>query len=158
MLKQQWQGLSQKDQRALMALGAVFFFASLYFFLWLPSEQKLQKAEQKLQQTEAQWQWLNAQLPNLKSQSQQPSLQLKNNSQLNNYLQKQLRKQNLYSAMEKMSSASKTTSVHFKEVKAPRLFRWLSQMEKEGLVAKTAKITAIKTGWVAAKITFEVQS
>ncbi len=157
-LQQTWQGLRQQDKRALLALSALLLVLIVYVFLWLPIQSAQDKANQRLEVAKENWQWLNEQLPLLAQQgAKQQGLELNNNNQLMNYLQAQLRQQNLHQSIDRLDTGANRVTVHFKEVNAPRLFRWLSQMEQQGLIARSANISPIKSGIVQAQVTFEVQ-
>ena len=155
--QQLWQGLSVKDQRALMLMAAVLGLALLYFAVWLPSETAKQQSQQRLQAAQVKWQWLNQQLPKLSApRSPLPAQKIRDVNGLLQYVQTQLRQLNLYQQLDKIETRGQKVTVSFKSVEAPRLFRWLSQQERQGLVATSVDMTPIKTGVVSAQLIFEV--
>lgn len=154
---QLWQGLSVKDQRALMILAAALGLALVYFGVWLPSETAKKQSQQRLEVAQAKWQWLNEQLPKLSAPAPQlPAQKLRDVNGLLQFVQSQLRQLNLYQQLDQMETRNQKLMVSFKSVEAPRLFRWLSQQERQGLVATSADIQPIKTGVVSAQLIFEV--
>ncbi|OIP96760.1 MAG: hypothetical protein AUK56_00675 [Thiomicrospira sp. CG2_30_44_34] len=155
--QQWWQSLSVKDQRALWILATVLGLAVLYFAVWLPSETAKQQAQQRLQVAQTKWHWLNEQLPKLSAPAAQlPAQKLKDVNGLLQYVQAQLRQLNLYPQLDQMETRNQKLIVSFKSVESPRLFRWLSQQERQGLVATSVDIQPIKTGMVSAQLIFEV--
>lgn len=159
-LKQQWQqiwqGLSAKDQRALMILAVVLGGALLYFAIWLPSETAKQQSQQRLESAQKKWQWLNQQVPKLSAAAPQlPAQDLRDVNAVLQYVQTQLRQMNLYPQLEQIETRNQKVIVSFKSVDAPRLFRWLSQQERQGLVAASVSIQPIGTGVVSAQLIFE---
>lgn len=148
---------SPRDKQALaVMLGLIVLFLA-YSLIWSPIQQGLEKAQNRLEISQQKWDWLNAQIPVWEQQgAQTPQLQLKGQSALMEYLQAQLKQQNLFQALEKITPLQKSVEISFKAVNAPRFFRWLSQMEKQGLTAKTLQVESAKAGLVDAKVTFEV--
>lgn len=156
-LSQTWQSFSQRDQRAISILGGVLFFAVLYFLIWLPSDHAKQQAQQKLELSQQKWVWLNDQLPKVAQRAPVlPASTLKTTDALMQLIQQQLRQLNLYQAIEQIETQGQQVVVEFKEVSAPRLFRWLSQQEQQGLIAHSANLKPLKQGVVTAKVIFEV--
>lgn len=157
-LKGTWQGLSFQDRRALSVLGGVLLFSIVYFALWVPIHQAETKAASKRAMAQEKWQWLNAQLPKLTAQPlQSQRLKLKDKNKLVRYLQTELRNQNLQPSLQQLSSTKNQVTLRFKQVKAPRLFRFLSKLESLGLIVNNAEILPVSQGVVKAKLIFEVQ-
>lgn len=157
-----WQGLSAQDRRALSVLMSVLLISIVYFAFWAPIHQAEAKAESKQAIAQEKWQWLNAQLPRLSSQlsskpSQLNNLKLNDKNKLVRYLQTELRNQNLQPSLQKLESTQRQVTLRFKEVNAPRLFRFLSKLEQLGLTVDNAEILPVSAGIVKAKLTFEVQ-
>ncbi|MBD3611475.1 MAG: type II secretion system protein M [Hydrogenovibrio crunogenus] len=152
-----WKGFSQRDQRAIMILGGVLLCAVLYFLIWLPSEHAKQQAQQKLALSQQKWDWLNEQLPKVAQRGPVlPASTLKTTEGLMQFIQAQLRQLNLYQTIERIETQGHKVVVEFKEVNAPRLFRWLSQQEQQGLIAYSADLKPLQPGIVTAKVIFEV--
>lgn len=155
--QQLWQSLSVKDQRALMMLAVVLGLALVYYAVWLPSENAKQQSLQRLQSAQTKWQWLNEQFPKLSAPAPQlPAQKIREVNGLLQYVQTQLRQLNLYPQLDQMETRNQKLVVSFKTVDAARLFRWLSQQERQGLVATSADIQPIETGVVSAQLIFEV--
>lgn len=156
-LFQTWQALSQRDQRAVLILGGVLFVAVLYFLIWLPSEEANQQAQQKLTVSQQKWDWLNDQIPKVAQRAPiLPASSLKTADALMQFIQTQLHQLNLYQQIEHIETQGQKIVVEFKEVSAPRLFRWLSQQEQQGLVADSAHLKPLTSGTVSAEVIFEV--
>ncbi|RUM92636.1 MAG: hypothetical protein DSZ27_02455 [Thiomicrospira sp.] len=154
---QVWKGFSQRDQRAIVVLGGVLLCAILYFLIWLPSEHAKQQAQQKLALSQQKWEWLNEQLPKVAQRAPVlPASTLKTTEALMQFIQTQLREMNLFQKIEHIETQGQKVVVDFKEVNAPRLFRWLSQQEQQGLIAFSADLKPLQPGIVTAKVIFEV--
>ncbi|QBZ82244.1 type II secretion system protein M [Hydrogenovibrio crunogenus] len=154
---QVWKGFSQRDQRAIVVLGGVLLCAILYFLIWLPSEHVKQQAQQKLALSQQKWEWLNEQLPKVAQRAPVlPASTLKTTEALMQFIQTQLREMNLFQKIEHIETQGQKVVVDFKEVNAPRLFRWLSQQEQQGLIAFSADLKPLQPGIVTAKVIFEV--
>lgn len=152
-----WKGFSQRDQRAIMILSGVLFCAVLYFLIWLPSEHAKQQAQQKLVLSQQKWDWLNEQVPKVAQRGPVlPATTLTTIEGMMQFIQTQLRQLNLYQKIDHIETQGQKIVVEFKQVNAPRLFRWLSQQEQQGLVAYSADIKPMQPGIVSAKVIFEV--
>jgi general secretion pathway protein M len=154
-INQAWSQLAQREQRMLMAL-AVFLAASvLYLLVWAPIHTGWAAAQQTEQKARADWQWLSEQVAK-HPPGQQTTLTATTQSQLMGSLQQSLREENLLGFMQGIAPSAQSVKVTFKEVPAPRLFRWLSRLEAQGLVSSQLQMTPIRTGVVEASIRFEV--
>ncbi|BBP42675.1 type II secretion system protein GspM [Thiosulfativibrio zosterae] len=146
-----------REKQLLSGLLVILVVAILYGLIWAPIQTNHQKAQAKMAVAEEKWQWLKAQIPTWEQQGKaSPSLKLSSQSALMQYVQTQLKQQNLFQAMDKMTPQQKQIDISFKSVNAPRFFRWLSQMEQQGLSAKTLQVDLQAPGLVDAKVSFEV--
>lgn len=159
--KQAWQGLPARDQSAVKIMAGVLVFAILYFAIWAPIQSAQSEAQRKHDSAKKEWEWLNAQITQLESRKNQTrQANINSQSRLTAYAQQQLRLQNIFSAMDNIAPVNKRNSagieITFKQVQAPAFFRWLSKMEKEGVVATAMDVRPVKTGLIQASVTFEV--
>ncbi len=156
-INQAWSQLAERERKMLMLLAGFLVLVLFYLVLWSPLHSAYQQAQQDEQRAQQQWQWLSDQVrQNPMVEKQKNGLQYASQSQLMGSLQSSLRKQNLLSFMSTMAPSAKSIKVDFKEVNAPRLFRWLSELEKQGLVSQQLQINALKPGVVQASIRFGV--
>jgi len=156
-INQAWSQLAERERNMLVALVAFLVVVLFYLLVWSPIHSANQQAMQSEQRAQQQWQWLNDQVLKYPMVEQQKNaLKFTTQSQLMSSLQSSLRNENLLSSMDSMTPSAKTIKVDFKEVNAPRLFGWLSLLEKQGLVSKQLQINAIKPGIVQASVRFEV--
>ncbi len=161
-LKVYWAGLAPREQMLLKALAVVLGVLLLYWLLWSPIESAQQQAQQKLESARKEWLWLNEQQSKLAAQPNriQPA-RVDSQARLTSYLQQQLRQQNLSKYLSQMvtvkTGRNDGVEVVFDEVPAPRFFRWLSKMEKEGVYSTKASMQPIKKGVISARVQFEVK-
>ncbi|MDG6773656.1 type II secretion system protein GspM [Thiomicrorhabdus sp. ZW0627] len=156
-INQAWSQLAQRE-RAMIA-GMMVFLAVVLFYLlvWSPIHKGYVQSMQGEQKAMADWQWLNEQVvKHPRTQSAGSGLVFTTQSQLMGSIQKTLRDENLLPFMESITPNAKGINVGFKEVPAPRFFRWLSLLEKQGLVSNRLQVTPVKQGIVQATVGFEV--
>lgn len=155
--KQTWSQLAQREQQMLLALGAFLVGVLLYMTIWSPIHDAYSQAQKAEQKAVADWQWLSEQVKKHPMQeSREQSLQFATQSQLMGSIQKTLRDENLLGSMQSITPSAKAIKVSFKEVHAPRFFRWLSLLEKQGLVSSQLQVNPVNTGIVQASVSFEV--
>lgn len=161
--RQQWQGLSSREQTLVKQLIWVLVVALLYFVVWSPISEGLNQAERKYQQAQKDWNWLNQQAQKVQQQGNGiAQVSLTTQSRLSAYVQKELRVQKIFPQMTRITPINKRTSsgieLYFATVSATDFTRWLSKMEKEGLRAERLEMTPKQTGLIEAKVYFEVMS
>lgn len=159
--RQQWQGLSARERILVKQLVWVLTFAVLYFAVWAPISDGLNQAQRKQQQAQKDWIWLTQQAEkNVSQQSRVSQVSLSTQSRLTAYTQQQLRLQNIFTYMSRITPINKRTSsgieLYFNLVPAPAFMRWLSKMEKEGLIAHSLEVKPKQTGMIEATVSFEV--
>lgn len=156
-IKQAWLQLAQREQQMLLALGVFLIGVLLYLMIWSPIHTSYLQAQQSEQKAVSDWQWLSEQVKkHPMQQSGQQTLQFASQSQLMGSIQKTLRDENLLGSMQSIAPSAKAIKVSFKEVHAPRFFRWLSSLEKQGLVSSQLQVTPVNTGVIQASVSFEV--
>lgn len=155
--KQAWSQLADRERMLLGFLGVFLVVALLYLVIWSPIHSANQTAKQSEQRALQEWQWLSEQVqlnPMVNSAGQR--LKFGTQSELMSTLQRSLRNENLLSAMDSMTPASKSIKVDFKAVEAPRFFAWLSVLEQQGLVSSQLQVNAQATGVIEASVRFGV--
>jgi general secretion pathway protein M len=156
-IQSQWIQLTKSEKHSVQVLILVLVIALIYWLIWSPINVQHQKAKQQLQNSENQWHWLVSQVPLVAGISKQSKkINLSDKNSLSRFIEAQLKRQNLYQKISGMQLHTSKVEVDFDNINAPRMFRWLGQMELEGLIATTAKITPLKNGIVKAKISFKV--
>jgi len=156
-IKQAWSQLAQREQQMLLALGVFLVGVLLYLVIWSPIHSGYTQAKQFEQKSLADWQWLSEQVKKYPmQQSGQQTLQFASQSQLMGSIQKTLRDENLLGFMQSITPSAKAIKVSFNEVPAPRFFRWLSSLEKQGLVSSQLQVSPVKTGIIQVSVSFEV--
>ncbi|WP_373019695.1 type II secretion system protein GspM [Thiomicrorhabdus sp.] len=156
-INQTWSQLAQRER--MMLSGMIAFLAVVLFYLlvWSPIHKGYEQAVQKEQQALNDWQWLSEQVvAHPRVASAESGLLFSTQSQLMGSVQKTLRDENLLPFMQSITPNAKAIKVGFKEVPAPRFFRWLSLLEKQGLVSSQLQVTPVKTGMIEATVSFEV--
>jgi len=155
--KQAWSQLADRERTLLLFLGVFLIIALFYLVIWSPIHTAHEQAKQSEQRALQEWQWLSEQVqlnPMLSGANKR--LKFGTQSELMSTLQSTLRSENLLSAMDSMTPASKTIKVDFKAVDAPRFFAWLAVLEQQGLVSTQLQIKAINTGVIEASVRFGV--
>lgn len=155
--KQAWSQLAQREQQMVLGLGIFLILVLLYLLIWSPIHNGYAQAQKAEQKAAEDWRWLSEQVQKhpMQQRSEQ-TLQFATQSQLMGSIQKTLRDENLLGSMESLTPSAKAIKVSFKEVHAPRFFRWLSSLEKQGLVSSQLQVTPVKTGIIQASVSFEV--
>lgn len=134
-----WNGLAKSDRRAIKLLGLVLVLSVFYFFVWEPIHLAADSAEKQRDLAKSEWHWLAEQAEKLNHQeSSLRQLVVKSQSQLTQVVQSSLKQHNLYRQMSGMKPMKVNNQpgvqVLFDQVDAPRFFRWLSQLEKQGVL------------------------
>ncbi|WP_178863903.1 type II secretion system protein GspM [Thiomicrorhabdus cannonii] len=157
-INQYWTQLAEREQRLLKLLAVFLGAMGFYAVVWSPIQQNHVKALQEMQSAEAQWNWLSEQVAQHPAKAgQNQLLQAQSASQLIAVLQKSLREEGLLGFMESMTPNKRGVWVKFASAPAPELTRWLSLLEKQGLVSEQLQIAPTSVGIVEANVSFEVK-
>ena len=155
-LTQKWTSLAERERRLLIGLAIFLVLVSLYSLIWAPIQNDHQLKQAGLNKAKADWFWLAEQAPKV---SQQPlkkqSLKIGSKTELMDVLQKSLSQQKLLKSAQGLNLSNRGVTVSFNQVDAPRLFRWLGQLEGRGLKAFKMDLTPISAGLTQATIEFE---
>lgn len=152
-----WNRLAQREQHLLKGLAVFLLITLLYTSIWAPIHKEHSQQQAALSKAQADWQWLTEQAPKVSKQGVKRNLlQIHSKTELMNVLQKSLQQQKLLKSVQGLNLSNRGVTVSFTQVDAPRLFRWLSGLEKRGLKSKRFDLTPIKAGLTQASIDFEV--
>ncbi|MGM0541595.1 MAG: type II secretion system protein GspM [Pseudomonadota bacterium] len=156
-INQAWLKLAQREKQLVYLMVLFLTVVLFYSLIWSPIQNAHNSAKQTLEKSENEWLWLNQQVP-LVSQKSQPSLQLdiQTKAGLMSFVQDALKSENLMHQMQELQLTNKGVKISFNEVDAPRLFRWLSYLEAQGVIAKNLQLTPLKPGFTQAQVEFEV--
>ncbi|MDG6777325.1 type II secretion system protein GspM [Thiomicrorhabdus sp. zzn3] len=157
-IEQAWSQLAERERKMVLGL-AVFLLVTLFYVLvWQPLHERAHSAQQSVQRAQGEWQWLREEvIKHPRQHSSGAVLQFETQSQLMATIQRTLRDENLQGFMESITPSKRAIRVSFKSVPAPRLFRWLSGMEKRGLISQQLQIVPVGTGMVEVMVSFEAQ-
>jgi general secretion pathway protein M len=156
-LQQAWLGLALREQRLLILLLLVLIGFGSYQFVWKPIQTAQQQAQVRLNQAQADWQWLNQQAPIVKQAQSQPSVKLETQSQIMAHLQQTLRQQQLIQHMETIRPMQQSVQVVFNRVEAPKFFKWLQSLERQGLLAERLQIEPLEQGILRVTLSYKVE-
>lgn len=156
-INQAWLKLAQREKQ-LVYLLALFLTAMVFYgLIWSPIQSAHNSAQQTLEKNKNEWLWLNQQAP-LVAQKSEPSMKLDTQTKtgLMSFVQDTLKSEILMHQMQELQLTNKGVKVSFNEVDAPRLFRWLSHLETQGVIAKNLQLIPLKPGFTQAQVEFEV--
>lgn len=156
-----WIALQERERQLVKVMVGFLVLVLLYLLIYSPMIESHQQAKQKMDNAQSTWQWLNKQNDKLASMSGKiKQVSINSQSQLTRYLQQQLARLKLKSAVSSISPinvrGNEGIEIRFTEVSSPRVIRWLSKMEQEGVVAQELSLVKTKKGMVAVKAVFEV--
>ncbi|WP_319380143.1 type II secretion system protein GspM [Thiomicrorhabdus sp.] len=164
-LKQKWQELAARERALVSGLAVFLFLSALYQFVWVPVQESNRQAQMQLQSALQEWQWLVEKAPLVPSSSSVSSVvEVPNDkTELMALLQKRLKQENLYAALQQIQLSGKGVKVVFENVDAARLLRWLENLEKEGILPGKMSLIPVESdlpeqgvGRIGAQIEFEV--
>lgn len=154
-----WASLDSRERLLVKGLGIFLALTLIYVVLWSPIQDSKRQAQQRLQSAEAQWKWLNEQIPAIqqtKTSGSTAAVVVTNQNQLMSLLQKTLKQQNLFKDIKTLQGTSQGGKVAFEKVNAMRLFKWLGQLELQGLAADKVQATWVELGMVKVDISFKL--
>lgn len=152
-----WASLAERERRLLMGLGVFLLLVGLYSLIWAPIQNDYHQKQTALDKAQADWQWLTEQAPKVTKQPiKRNGFNLTSKTALMDVLQKSLQQQKLLKSAQGLNLNKRGVTVSFNQVDAPRMFRWLTQLERKGLKAKKMDLTPITAGLTQATIDFEV--
>ncbi len=151
-----WTQLSDHEKRLMIGLAIFLVIMAFYSLVWSPIQNQYTQQKSALQKAETEWLWLVEQAPKAIGSTESHHLIIRSKTDLIDALQKSLRQQNLLQFTEGLKPTNRGIKVRFEEVDAPRLFRWISALEQQGLIAKNVKLTPITEGLIQAELQYEV--
>jgi len=158
-INQAWSTLDSREQVLLKVLLAFLIVVIMYLLIWAPITSNKQNAQKQLYLAQQEWQWLNEQvnaINHLPKNRQNSNSILKSKEQLITLLQRSLKRQNLFKDIKTIQGINQGGKVAFESVNGARLFKWLEQLELQGLVPDKVSITALTPGLVKADIQFKL--
>ncbi|WP_321325773.1 type II secretion system protein GspM [Thiomicrorhabdus sp.] len=159
-INQAWLNLDAREQTLVKALAVFLVLVLLYLLIWSPIHNQKRQAQQTLTTAEQEWQWLNKQIPAAKAllaEGSSTNLQkVDTQNGLMSLLQSSLRQQNLFKDIKTLQGVDKGGKVSFEQVDATRLFKWLTLLERQGVVPKTLQVNWVAPGLVKADMQFKV--
>lgn len=158
-----WQALQARERQLVKLMFGVLVLVLIYMIIYAPIMKANQHALQKMNNAQSTWQWLTKQNAKLETTSGQvKQVSLHSQAQLTRYLQQQLARLRLKSEVSSISPINSRghegIEIRFANVSSPRVLRWLSKMEQEGVVAQELLLTKTKKGMVEVKVVFEVSN
>lgn len=156
-INQAWSKLAQREKQLGMLLILFLTVVLFYSLIWSPIHTANDRMTQTLDKAKNEWVWLNQQAPLVAQQpTKNPQLDIQSKAGLMSFVQEELKSENLMHQMQELQLTAKGVKVSFNEVNAPRLFRWLSKLESQGVIAKNMQLTPIKAGFTQSQVEFEV--
>lgn len=156
-INQAWSKLAQREKQLGTLLILFLTVVLFYSLIWSPIHTANDRMTQTLDKAKNEWVWLNQQAPLVTQQpTKNPQLDIQSKAGLMSFVQEELKSENLMHQMQELQLTAKGVKVSFNEVNAPRLFRWLSKLESQGVIAKNMQLTPIKTGFTQSQVEFEV--
>lgn len=147
-INQAWSKLAQREKQLGMLLILFLTVVLFYSLIWSPIHTANDRMTQTLDKAKNEWVWLNQQAPLVAQQpTKNPQLDIQSKAGLMSFVQEELKSENLMHQMQELQLTAKGVKVSFNEVNAPRLFRWLSKLESQGVIAKNMQLTPIKAGF-----------
>lgn len=151
-----WTQLAEREKQLVIGLVIFLVIMAFYALVWAPIHNQYTQQKAALQKAETEWLWLVEQAPKVMGSSQTNYLASNSKTTLMDSLQKSLRQQNLLQFTEGLKLTNRGVKVHFEEVDAPRLFRWINALEQQGLTAKSMKLTPLEEGVTQAELLYEI--
>lgn len=156
-INQAWSKLAQREKQLVTLLVLFLTVVLFYSLIWSPIHTANDRMKQTLEKANSEWVWLNQQAPLVAQPStKNPQLDIQSKTGLMSFVQEELKSENLMHQMQELKLTAKGVKISFNEVNAPRLFRWLSKLESQGVIAKNMQLTPIRTGFAQAQVEFEV--
>jgi len=156
-INQAWSKLAQREKQLVTLLVLFLTVVLFYSLIWSPIHTANDRMKQTLEKANSEWVWLNQQAPLVAQPStKNPQLDIQSKTGLMSFVQEELKSENLMHQMQELKLTAKGVKISFNEVNAPRLFRWLSKLESQGVIAKNMQLTPIRTGFTQAQVEFEV--
>ena len=158
-INQAWTNLNTREQYLVKALGFFLGLVLLYVMIWSPVQSSKVQAQQQLENAKTEWNWLNEQIPavqNLKSTVTPQMSKVDNQTQLMALIQTSLKQQNLFKDIKTLQGTTQGGKIAFEKVNAMRLFKWLAQLEQQGLIADKLQTIYLEPGLVKADVQFRL--
>jgi general secretion pathway protein M len=156
-INQAWLKLAQREKQLVTLLVLFLTIVLFYSLIWSPIQSANVSTKQALEKAKKEWVWLNQQVPLVVQQPLKLARgEIQSKAGLMSFVQDALKSENLMHQMQELQLTNKGVKVSFNEVNAPRLFRWLSMLEAQGVIAKNLQLTPIKAGITQAQVEFEV--
>lgn len=158
-INQTWSNLNTREQFLVKALAGFLSLVLLYVMIWSPVQSSNVQAQQQLENAQTEWHWLNKQIPavqNVKSTTTSNVSKVGNQTQLMALIQTSLKQQNLFKDIKTLQGTSQGGKVDFEKVNAMRLFKWLAQLEQQGLITDKLQTYYLEPGLVKADVQFKL--
>jgi len=158
-INQAWANLNTREQYLVKALGLFLSLVLLYVIIWSPVQSSKAQAQQQLENAQTEWNWLNEQIPSVQSlqSTVTPKMSKVNNqTQLMALIQTSLKQQNLFKDIKTLQGTTQGGKIAFEKVNAMRLFKWLGQLEQQGLIADKLQTFYVEPGLVKADVQFKL--
>ncbi len=156
-VNQAWSKLAQREKQLITLLMLFLTVVLFYSLIWSPIHTENDHVKQTIEKAKHEWVWLNQQAPLVaQSPTKNPQLDIQSETGLMSFVQEELKSENLMHQMQELQLTAKGVKISFNEVNAPRLFRWLSKLESQGVIAKNMQLTPIRAGFTQAQVEFEV--
>lgn len=156
-INQAWQNFAPREQLLLKVTALFLALVLFYALLWQPLAEREKIAQKRFQQAQQEGQWLQQKIPAVQALELNTAGQteVRSQTQLMRVLQQSLRQLNLFKDIEQLQGLTQGGRVRFKLVNAQRFFRWLAQLEQQGVVAHKLNVTPVEPGLVAAQVDFK---
>ncbi len=151
-----WTQLAEREKRLVIGLVVFLGIMAVYILVWSPIQTSIEQKEAALHKAESEWMWLVEQAPKVTRASKNMTLPAHSKTALMDSLQKSLRQKRLLQETEGLKLNNNGVIVKFEQVDAPRLFRWITELEQKGLTATSMTLTPISEGMTQAEIMYEV--
>ncbi|WP_019557966.1 type II secretion system protein GspM [Thiomicrorhabdus arctica] len=156
-INQAWSQLAQREKQLVTVLMSFLAIVLFYSLIWSPIHIANEHMKQALENAKNEWVWLNQQAPLVtQSSTKNLPLDIQSKAGLMRFVQEELKSGNLMHQMQELKLTAKGVKVSFNKVNAPRLFRWLSRLESQGVMAKNMQLIPIEVGLIQAQVEFEV--
>jgi len=158
-INQTWANLNTREQYLVKALGLFLSLVLLYVMIWSPIQSGKERAQQQLENAQTEWNWLNEQIPavqNMKPTTTPKMSKVDNQTQLMALIQTSLKQQNLFKDIKTLQDTTKGGKIVFEKVNAMRLFKWLAELEQQGLIADKLQTFYVEPGLVKADVHFKL--
>lgn len=158
-INQVWTNLNTREQYLVKVLGLFLSLVLLYVMIWSPVQSSKAQAKQQLENAQTEWNWLNEQIPavhNFKTTVTPKMSKVDNQTQLMALIQTSLKQQNLFKDIKTLQGTTQGGKIAFEKVNAMRLFKWLAQLEQQGLIADKLQTFYVEPGLVKADVQFKL--